>query len=107
MRFSIKLFPDSFFSENRVEKLSSECIIASGGNGLGCQIVYFQTKNPNLGKFWRVLHWKMLVFFMAIWSLSPIFGICLVNFTVIWYIFPVLVCCIKINLATLATGAQP
>jgi hypothetical protein len=22
---------------------------------------YFQTKNTNLGKFWRVLHWKMLV----------------------------------------------
>jgi hypothetical protein len=25
-----------------------------------CQMVYFQTKNPNLGKFWRVLQWKML-----------------------------------------------
>jgi hypothetical protein len=21
----------------------------------GCQMVYFQTKNPNLGKFWRAL----------------------------------------------------
>jgi hypothetical protein len=27
----------------------------------GCQMVYFQTKNPNLGKFWRALIWKMLV----------------------------------------------
>jgi hypothetical protein len=34
----------------------------------GCQMSYFQTKNPNLGKFWRVLQWKMLVYFMAIWS---------------------------------------
>jgi dTDP-4-dehydrorhamnose 3,5-epimerase-like enzyme len=28
--------------------------------------LHFQTKNPNLGKFWRVLKWKMLVFLMAI-----------------------------------------
>jgi hypothetical protein len=26
-------------------------------------MVYFQTKNPNLGKFWRGLEWNMLVFF--------------------------------------------
>jgi hypothetical protein len=26
-----------------------------------CQMVRFQTKNTNLGKFWRVLRWKMLV----------------------------------------------
>jgi hypothetical protein len=30
-------------------------------------MVCFQTKNPNLGKFWRVLHWKMLVYFMDTW----------------------------------------
>jgi hypothetical protein len=36
----------------------------------------FQTKNPNLGKFWRALEWKMLEYFMPIW----------INFTVIWYI---------------------
>jgi hypothetical protein len=29
----------------------------------GYQMVYFQTKNPILGKFWRVL----LVYFMAVW----------------------------------------
>jgi hypothetical protein len=41
----------------------------------GCNMVYFQTKNPNLGKFWRALEWKMLVYvfydhleyFTAIW----------------------------------------
>jgi hypothetical protein len=27
----------------------------------GCQMVYFQTKNANLGKFWRALQWKMYV----------------------------------------------
>jgi hypothetical protein len=32
----------------------------------GCQMVCFQTKNYNLGKFWRALQWKMLVYFMII-----------------------------------------
>jgi hypothetical protein len=27
----------------------------------GCQMVSFQTKNPNLGGFWRTLKWKMLL----------------------------------------------
>jgi hypothetical protein len=27
----------------------------------GCQMVYFQTKNPNLGKFCIALEWKMMV----------------------------------------------
>jgi hypothetical protein len=38
-------------------------------------MVYFQTKNPNLGKFWRALHWKRLVYFMAIWNILRTFGI--------------------------------
>jgi hypothetical protein len=64
---------------------------------------YFQTKNSNLGKFGRVLQWKILVKFMTIWSYLRPFGIFrgnLVNFIVIWYIFPILVCCTKKNLAT-------
>jgi hypothetical protein len=27
----------------------------------------FSNQNTNLGKFWSVLQWKMLVYFMAIW----------------------------------------
>jgi hypothetical protein len=38
-------------------------------------MVCFQTKNPNLDKFWRVLQWKMLVFCGH-----------LVHFTDFWYI---------------------
>jgi hypothetical protein len=38
----------------------------------GCQMVYFQTKNPDLGKFWRALQWKMLVYFMDIWHILHI-----------------------------------
>jgi hypothetical protein len=44
----------------------------------GCQMVHFQTKNPNLGKFWRALprlenvdifygHWEYLT---DIWEIS-------------------------------------
>jgi hypothetical protein len=41
----------------------------------GCQMVYFQTENPNLGKFWRALEWKRLVYYMAIWNKLWPFGI--------------------------------
>jgi hypothetical protein len=52
---------------------------------------YFQTKNPNLGKFWRVLQWKMSIHVRAIWYIVPPFGIFYgrwVYSLVIWYIFP-------------------
>jgi hypothetical protein len=54
-------------------------------------MVYFQTKNSILGKLWRILQWKILVYVMAIWSILHHFDIyCghLVYFVVIWYIFP-------------------
>jgi hypothetical protein len=66
-------------------------------------MVCFLTKNPNLGKFWRVLEWKMLEHFMAIWSvLRPwvsfwAFGKIYGNLV---YIFPVLVCFTRQILAT-------
>jgi hypothetical protein len=43
----------------------------------GRQMAYFQTKNLNLGKFWRVLQWTMLLYFVIIGSYV---------FTAIWYI---------------------
>jgi hypothetical protein len=57
----------------------------------GCQMAYFRTKNPNFGSFLRDLQWKMLVIFLAIWSILWPFGIfCghLLNVVVMWYIFP-------------------
>jgi hypothetical protein len=42
----------------------------------GCQMACFQTKNSSLGKFWRDLQWKILVYFM--------YGN-LAYFTAIWY----------------------
>jgi hypothetical protein len=41
----------------------------------GCQMVSFQTKAHNLGKFWRALDWKMLIYFMAVWNILPTSGI--------------------------------
>jgi hypothetical protein len=51
----------------------------------------FRTKNPDLGKFWRVLRWKTLVYFMSTWStLRPLEILYwhLVNIVVVWYILP-------------------
>jgi hypothetical protein len=38
----------------------------------GCQMVYFQNKDPNLGKFWIVLRWKMLEYFS--WAFGLFYG---------------------------------
>jgi hypothetical protein len=52
-------------------------------------MVYFQTQNKNLGKFWKVLQWKMFGIFGAILSIlrtnSIFYGI--LHFVVMWYIF--------------------
>jgi hypothetical protein len=74
-----------------------------------CQMVSFQTKNFNLGKFWWALDWKMFIYFMAIWNILQTFWIFndhLVHFVFIWSIFPVLVSCAKKNLATLLGSEQ-
>jgi hypothetical protein len=73
----------------------------------GCQMVCFQTKNPNLGKVWRVLLWK--IYFLtirSIWRPFEIFYDHLVCFVVIRYIFPVLLFWTKKNLATLITDRR-
>jgi hypothetical protein len=58
----------------------------------GCQMVHFQTKNPNLGKFWKVLQWKMAV-------LSILLPNCIFYGTLVY--FSVLVCCTEQNPETL------
>jgi hypothetical protein len=63
----------------------------------GCQMAFYQTKNPTLGKFWRVLQWKMLVYYLAIWSL---YG-SLVYFVFMWYTFSHFGVLYRENLATL------
>jgi hypothetical protein len=67
----------------------------------------FKQKIPILGKFWRIFLWKMLAYFMAVWSIFvAIWSILLLlglfySYVHIWYIFAILVCCTKKNLATL------
>jgi hypothetical protein len=59
--------------------------------GQGCQMAYFQTKNPNLGKFLRICNGKMLVYYEAIWSVfRPFVVFCgrSVYFMAIWYVIP-------------------
>jgi hypothetical protein len=59
----------------------------------GCQMVCFQTKNTKLVKFWRVLQWKLLVYFMDIWSILRSFSIhvfwLISIFSPFWYIVPI------------------
>jgi hypothetical protein len=53
-------------------------------------MVCFQTKNPNLIKFWRVLQWTVMVYFIDTWSILGSFVLVYgqwVQFVVIWYIF--------------------
>jgi hypothetical protein len=59
--FAQQKYPNSTNTEHRLQTQ-------------GCQMVYFQTKNPNLGKFWRSLEWKMLVYFKVIWNILRPFG---------------------------------
>jgi preprotein translocase subunit SecY len=53
-------------------------------------MVSFQTKNSDLGKFWRYLEGKIVIYFMAILNILRTFGIFynhLVHFMFIWFIF--------------------
>jgi hypothetical protein len=63
----------SWFGDNRETRadhhllrfnraLGKETLFLKSYHLQGCQMVCIQTKNPNLGKFWRVLQWKMLVY---------------------------------------------
>jgi hypothetical protein len=62
-------------------------------------MVYFQTKNPDLGKFWWVWwEWKRLVYSMTISSILGQFGTFYGQFGILSHI---LVFCVKKNLATL------
>jgi hypothetical protein len=66
-------------------------------------MVHLQTKNPNLGKFWKALDWKMLKYFMAIWNILRTFPIFYDHLAHFELIFCGLISCTKKNLATLHT----
>jgi hypothetical protein len=76
-------------------------------------MVYFQTKNPDLGKFWRAFDWKLFVYFVTIWHILRRIGIMYIHMSV-WYIlwsfgifFPFWYVWTKKNLATLFSTPSP
>jgi hypothetical protein len=58
-------------------------------------MAYFETKIPNLGKFWMGVAIQDVGILKAIWSILRVFGLfcghLVYYFMVIWYIFPALV----------------
>jgi hypothetical protein len=48
-----------------------------------CQMAYFQNKNPDLGKFWRVLHGRC---WYIIWPICLLYAY-LAYFVAIWCIY--------------------
>jgi hypothetical protein len=72
-------------------------------------MVYFYTKNTNLGMFWRAFEWKMLVYFIPFWYILLSFVTFYVHLFILWSIGTfqtVLVCCTKKNLATLLESGK-
>jgi hypothetical protein len=71
----------------------------------GCQIVYLYTKNGNFNAYLEASGWKNLVYFMAIWYILGILIYCMYSHLVfLWpfrYIYPILACFTKKNLAAL------
>jgi hypothetical protein len=47
-------------------------------------MVYFQTKNSNLGKFWKVLQKKILVFLWLICLFYGLMVFCMANWYIVW-----------------------
>jgi hypothetical protein len=96
---------ESLFTHSR-ESASSQLtgMKANSRSSQGCQMVYFQTKNPTLGKFLRALDWKMLKYLMAIRNILRTLGKFrdhFDHFVLFGTFFPVWVSRTNKNLATL------
>jgi hypothetical protein len=82
----------SYFLHKYVSGIRQIFYSARASFDQGCQMVYFQAKNPNWCKFCRALKLKMLAiylyghleYFTAIWYIWWPFG----TVSIIWYIFP-------------------
>jgi hypothetical protein len=75
----------SWLNKNKFVSFSSVGFVGTGFWSPGLPDVF---SNPNVGKFWRALEWKMLEYFCPF---GIIYGL-LVQFVVIWYIFTSLLC---------------
>jgi hypothetical protein len=84
-------FPESFYSEQcSVMQCNVDCVsLLLHYPFQGCQMVYFQTRNHNLGKFWRVLQWYILWPFGQFSKFLEYFIALLVYFVDTWHVFPI------------------
>jgi hypothetical protein len=76
----------------------------------GCQMVCFQTKNPNFGKIWRALEWKMLLYFLTVCNILRPFGIIIYASYSLWWLgifFTFWHVWTKKHLATLRGSVRP
>jgi hypothetical protein len=65
----------SFFSQDQIPFFREKSFREEAGRKQGCQMVSFQTKNPNWGIFWRTLEWKMLLYTLVIYNILRPLGI--------------------------------
>jgi hypothetical protein len=89
-----KVHKYDFVSKNKLAQILS--------HNQGCQMVSFQTKNPNLGKFWWALDWKMLIYINSMANRNIFTDICDILWPIMyyilcsyWYILPVWVSCTR------------
>jgi hypothetical protein len=99
------------FCRSVVVALPIRCLYTApiGSQCQGCQMVYFQTENPNLSKFSRALDWKLLIYFLPIWSIVwtleifCTFFVDLVHIFRFWYRIPRKIwqpCSVSINVTS-------
>jgi hypothetical protein len=73
-----------------LQQQRDEELLSFVGCGRVARWFIFNPKNPNLGKFLRVIDWKLFIYFMAIWNVWMAFWIFyehMVHLVFIWYIF--------------------
>jgi hypothetical protein len=73
-RIAIQFLPQNNFkiqppTTGRSTSVGRRRLLLRRGRCQGCQMDFFSTKNPNVGKFWTALELNMLVHLMAIWNI--------------------------------------
>jgi hypothetical protein len=105
MAGAVPVKTQQLLDKSLIQKSSARGLLCGKGTGLKTRVArwyIFQTKDPNSGKFWMAIKWKMFVYFMVIWNilqpLGVLYGILVYgNFV---YLTPFLVYCAKKNMAT-------
>jgi hypothetical protein len=71
--------------KNIISVLSSEHFVNAGILSYRVARWYiFKPKNPNLGKKWCALEWKLFAYFMVIWTILRPFGILYCHLVMLW-----------------------